>query len=193
MDNRSRLHTKLVSMYPDFTKDSEACRKKWAAIYNDYKEDKVMNAKSGSQRSEKCRWYQLVDEFMYDKANVVSHAHASAVNPDGPKGGATSDPNTSEICSGESTSKSPEPKRKEEIFLERCIGEIKDGSISLMQGMKSSDDMKMAFTFKHAANNAEARRKTLGSCFNSYHVPEKFLQYKPLFWPSKDSLLFHSF
>lgn len=42
VDNWSRLHTKLVSLCPDFTKDSEACRKKWSAIYNDYKEDKAM-------------------------------------------------------------------------------------------------------------------------------------------------------
>lgn len=131
-------------MCPDFTKDSEACRKKWSAIYNDYKEDKAMNAKSGSQRSEKCRWYQLVDEFMYDRANVVSHAHESAVNPDGPKCTATSDTFTAEQRSGESTSKSPEPKRKEEMFLERCIGEIRQSSQSLMDGMKASDDMKMA-------------------------------------------------
>lgn len=131
-------------MCPDFTKDSEACRKKWSAIYNDYKEDKAMNAKSGSQRSEKCRWYQLVDEFMYDRANVVSHAHASAVNPDGPKCTSISDTNTTEQRSGESTSKSPEPKHKEEMFLERCIGEIRQSSQSLMDGMKASDDMKMA-------------------------------------------------
>ena len=50
-----------------------------------------MNMKSGSQRSEKCCWYQLVDEFMYDRASVVSHAHASVVNPDGLKCTGTSD------------------------------------------------------------------------------------------------------
>ena len=48
------------------TKDSKACKKKWSAIYNDYKEDKAMNLKSESQRSKNCRWYQLVDEFMFD-------------------------------------------------------------------------------------------------------------------------------
>jgi hypothetical protein len=85
VDNWSRLHTKLVSLCLDFIKDSEACRKKWASIYNDYKEDKTMNAKSGSNRSEKCCWFSLVDEFMFDRANVVSHAHSSAVNLDGPK------------------------------------------------------------------------------------------------------------
>jgi hypothetical protein len=133
-----------VSLCPDFKKDSEACRKKWSAIYNDYKEDKAMNMKSGSQRSEKCRWYQLVDEFMFDRANVVSHAHASAMNADGLKSTATSDTNTTEQRSGESTSKSPESKRKEDIFMERCIGEIRESSKSLMESLKASDDMKMA-------------------------------------------------
>lgn len=144
MDNWSRLHTKLVSLCPDFTKDSEACRKKWSAIYGDYKEDKAMNLKSGSQRSEKCRWYQLVDEFMFDRAHVVAHAHASAANPDGPKCMTTSDTQTTEQRSGESTSKSPDPKRKDDIFLERCIGEIRDSSRTLMESMKTSEEMKMA-------------------------------------------------
>ena len=48
VDNWSRLHTKLVSLCPDFTKDNKACRKKCSAICNDYKEDKAMNMKSGS-------------------------------------------------------------------------------------------------------------------------------------------------
>ena len=145
VDNWSRLHTKLVSFCPDFTKDSEACRKKWSAIYNDYKEDKAMNLKSGANRSEKCRWYQLVDEFMYDRANVVSHAHASAINPDGPVMTATSDANTTwPQPSGDSTSKSPEPKRKEDMFFERCINVMEDGSNRLIDSFKTSDEMKMA-------------------------------------------------
>jgi hypothetical protein len=44
-----------------------------------------MNMKSGSQRSKKCRWYQLMDEFMFDRANVVSYTHANVVNVDGLK------------------------------------------------------------------------------------------------------------
>ena len=118
MDNWSRLHTKLVSMCPDFTKDSEACRKKWSAIYNEYKKDKAINMKSGSHRLEKCRWYALVDEFMHDRAIMVAHAYANAVNPDGSKFTATSVTNSTDQRSGESVSKSPEAKRKEEIFLE---------------------------------------------------------------------------
>lgn len=144
VDNWSRVHTKLVSLCPDFTKDSEACRKKWSAIYNEYKEDKAMNLKSGSQRSEKCRWYQLVDEFMYDRANVVSHAHANAFNPDGTAVTDTSQTNPAEHRSGESTSKSPEPKRKEELFLERCIAKMEERSDRIMESMKACEEMKVS-------------------------------------------------
>ena len=144
VDNWSRLHTKLVALCPDFTKDSEACRKKWSVVYNEYKEDKSMNMRSGSERSEKCRWYTLVDEFMSDRAHVVSHAHASASNPDGPKLSSTTETNTTKLRSGESVSKSPEPKRKDEVFMERCLGEIREISTSLMNTMKSSEEMRMA-------------------------------------------------
>ena len=103
-----------------------------------------MNAKSCSQRSEKCRWYQLVDEFMYDMVNVVSHAHANAVNPDGPAVTGTSDANTPCQRSGESNSKSPEPKRKDDMFLERCINVIEDDRNRLIDSFKTSDQMKMS-------------------------------------------------
>lgn len=58
-------------------------------------------------------------------AHVVSHAHASATNPDGLRSISASDTNTMEHKSRETTSKSAETKRKEDIFLERCIGEIR--------------------------------------------------------------------
>ena len=69
--------------------------------------------------------------------------HVSAMNPDGFKGGAILDIDTVEIRDGESTSKSPEPKRKEDIFLEQCVGKIEDSSDKLIQVMKSSDKMRM--------------------------------------------------
>ena len=76
-----------------------------------------MNMKLGSDRSEKCRWFTLVDEFMSDRAHVVFHAHASATNSDGPKATTFSDTNSIANKSREYTSKSPEPKRKEDVFL----------------------------------------------------------------------------
>ena len=103
-----------------------------------------MNMRSGSDRSEKCRWYQLIDEFMSDRAHVVSHAHASAMNPDGPMAASGSVLGNTDLKSGESTSKSPEPKRKDEIFLERCLGRIENNNDKLLDSLKASDDLKMS-------------------------------------------------
>lgn len=144
VDNWSSVHTKLVSLCPDFTKDIEVCRKNWSAIYNDHKEDKAMNLKFISQRSEKYKCYQLVDEFKYNMANVVSHAHVSAFNPDGSAVNATSDTNTTKHRSDESTSKSSEPKRKENMFFEQCIGNMEESSKNIIGSMKTSDKIKMA-------------------------------------------------
>ena len=159
MDNWSRLHTKLVALCPDFTKDSEACRKKWSNIYNDYKEDKAMDMRSGSDRSEKYRWYQLVDEFMSDRAHVVSHAHASAMNPDGQMAASGSVLGNTDHKSGESTSKSSEPKRKDEIFLERCLGRIDNNSDKLLDSLKASDDLKMSLLISMQQKMAKLAEK----------------------------------
>ena len=144
VDNWSRLHTKLVSLCPELSKDSETCRKKWSSIYNDYKEDNAMNMRFGSDHSDKCHWYQLVDEFMSDRAHVVSHAHAGATNPEGPNKTTASDTFTADPKSGESSSKISEPKRKDDILLERCIGKMKEIRLTLMDGLKASDEMKFS-------------------------------------------------
>ena len=80
---------------------------------------------------------------MSDRAHVVTHAHASATNPDGPKLATFSDTNTAVHKSGESTSKSPEPKRNEDVFLTRCLGEIRESSKQWVDSMKASEDMKL--------------------------------------------------
>lgn len=81
---------------------------------------------------------------MFDRANVVTHAHTSARNADGLKSTATSDTNTTEQRSDESTSKSPKSKRKEDIFMKCCIGEIRESNKILMKSLKVDEDMKLA-------------------------------------------------
>jgi hypothetical protein len=100
-----------------------------------------MNLKSSPQRSEKRCWYQLVDEFMFDIAKIVSHAHANSMNAEGLKSTITSNMNIMEQRSGESTSKSPESN--ENIFMEYCIVEIRESNKSRMETLKASDDIKM--------------------------------------------------
>ena len=62
-----------------------------------------MHMRFGSDRSKKCRWYQLVDELLSDRAHVVSHAHASAINSNNPKSASASISNIMDRKSGEST------------------------------------------------------------------------------------------
>ena len=75
-----------------------------------------MNMKSGSQRSEKCRWFQVV-EIMFDRTNIVSHTHASARNADEVKSTAISITNRIDQKNGENTSKSPKLKRNPNVFM----------------------------------------------------------------------------
>jgi hypothetical protein len=83
---------------------------------------------------------------MHDRANVVSHAHASVVNPDGPQSDTVSIyyTNTIEQRNGEWSSKSPEPKRKDDIFVERCLSEIRESNRTLMEGLRATEEMKIS-------------------------------------------------
>ena len=81
---------------------------------------------------------------MFDRANVVSHAHASVVDGDGVKCAVTLEANIIEQKSGQGSSKSPEPKRKEEMLVDRCMGELKESSKIMLDGLKANDDIKMA-------------------------------------------------
>ena len=74
----------------------------------------------------------------------MSHAHANVVDGDDVKCTATSETNTTKQRSGESSSKSPRTKRKEDMFMKRYIGEIRDSNKTLMESLKANDDMKMA-------------------------------------------------
>ena len=85
---------------------------------------------------------------MFDRAHVVSYAHASTANPDGSNLAAPSNSNTTDHRSSESTSKSPDPKRSAELLLERCMGDIKEGVKTLMDSMKSIEEMKMALLLR---------------------------------------------
>lgn len=42
-----------------------------------------MNSMPGNGRSDKCKWYLLVDQYMFDRLNVGAHTHSSAHEPEG--------------------------------------------------------------------------------------------------------------
>ena len=55
----------------------------------------------------------------------------------------TLDINTTELKSGESISKSRVQKWSQKIFMKRCLGEIRETNKTLMESLKTNDDMKM--------------------------------------------------
>lgn len=142
VDNWSRLHTKLVSLCPDFNKDAEACRKKWGAIYKDYKYDKFHNSVSGNSRSDKCKWYVLVDEFMSERANVVSHAHGSAYVPEDVEktGDSKFDlpKNPDELKDRRS-----EKRKKEDALLSDCLEEVRSSRKLLLDTIQATETAKL--------------------------------------------------
>ncbi|MCO5594164.1 hypothetical protein L7F22_048187 [Adiantum nelumboides] len=78
----AKIASRLASStYHDFNKDSEACRKKWAAVLAQYWLDKAHNATSGNDRKHTCKWYDVMDEYYHDRAqvNCVSHASSTTV------------------------------------------------------------------------------------------------------------------
>ncbi|MCO5568398.1 hypothetical protein L7F22_022097 [Adiantum nelumboides] len=79
IDLWGKVATKLASMFADCDKDGQACRKKWARVNKHYREDKSHNAISGNDRKRSCKWYDIVDEYMHGKANVVCKSHASSI------------------------------------------------------------------------------------------------------------------
>jgi hypothetical protein len=82
VDNWGVLHTHLVAACPDFDRSSDACRKKWKKLYDDYKSDYNVNGTFGSQRASKSKYYPLIDIYMHDRVNVLRHVHASATDED---------------------------------------------------------------------------------------------------------------
>ena len=51
---------------------------------------------------------------------------------------------TTDQRSGECSSRSPKPKRNDDIYMDRYLGEVRETSRTLMESLKSSDDLKIA-------------------------------------------------
>jgi len=66
VDNWGLLYIELVVACLDFNRSSDACRKKWKKIYDDYKSDYDVNGISGNGRASKYKWYSLVDSYMHE-------------------------------------------------------------------------------------------------------------------------------
>ena len=82
VDNWGVLYTHLVDACPDFNWSSDACRKKWNSLYNDYKADYTANNIFDNQRSSRSKFYSLIDGYMHECANVMKHVHGGLDDDD---------------------------------------------------------------------------------------------------------------
>jgi hypothetical protein len=76
----TKVAAEVLANCPDFNKNAEACRKRFAQELKDYQGDKAQNAKSGHDRGDRSKQYDLMDSHFAGKATVHCVAHADSEN-----------------------------------------------------------------------------------------------------------------
>lgn len=72
-----KLHARMVALICGFTQTVVACKKKFNAIYKQYKEDKIAIGILGNDRHE-CRFCESMEQWWHQNGNVMKHITASA-------------------------------------------------------------------------------------------------------------------
>ena len=148
VDNWGVLQTQLVAICPDFNRSSDACRKKWKKLYDDYKSNYTANGTSGSERSSKCKYYSIIDSYMHDRANVLKHVHGSATDEDPNK-----DP-SSLLHEGEDVQETIRPpeasssevqgkKKMDKFAAQQAINVMAEQSVKLTDTITNSEAVKL--------------------------------------------------
>jgi hypothetical protein len=78
VDLWTKVAAEILANCPDFNKNAEACRKRFAKELKDYQGDKAQNAKSGHDRGDRSKHYDLMDSHFASKATVHCAAHADS-------------------------------------------------------------------------------------------------------------------
>jgi hypothetical protein len=78
VDLWTKVAAEILAACPDFNKNAEACRKRFAKELKDYQGDKAQNAKSGHDRGDRSKFYDLIDSHFATKATVHCVAHADS-------------------------------------------------------------------------------------------------------------------
>ncbi|MCO5573141.1 hypothetical protein L7F22_026906 [Adiantum nelumboides] len=77
VDLWSKVAIQLASLHPDCDKDAESCRKRWGRVYDSYKKDKLYLSMFGHDQQITCPWFDIIDQYMADRATVAIDASAS--------------------------------------------------------------------------------------------------------------------
>lgn len=74
-----KLHARLIAVIPGLNQTAKACKKKFNGLFKQYKEDKLTNGISGSDRRS-CKYYDSFDQWWHQIGTVMKHVTASANN-----------------------------------------------------------------------------------------------------------------
>ena len=67
----------MIAVIPGLNRTAEGCKKKFNSLYKLYKEDKLANGISGSDRHA-CKFYDSFDQWWHQTGTVMKHVTASA-------------------------------------------------------------------------------------------------------------------
>lgn len=132
---------KLSTTFHDFDKDSEACRKKWVHVLGQYRIDKAHNSVSGNDRKYTCKWFDVVDEYYHNRAQVKSVSHASSVSCNATTLETQIDEENEDGEPQSSTAKAqptPSSTRQEPPKIENSLSEMANTGRALLDHLKES-------------------------------------------------------
>ena len=120
MDTWLKLHARLIAVIPGLNRTSEGCKKKFNTLYKLYKEDKLANGISGSDRHA-CKFYDSFDQWWHQTGTVMKHVTTSANDSVSLDDSTTENENDSPIPATTTTPNSTSKVDKRN-FQERCYG-----------------------------------------------------------------------
>ena len=121
MDTWLKLHARLIAVIPRLNRTAEACKKKSNSLYKLYKEDKLVNGISGSDRRT-CKFYDSFDQWWHQTGTVMKHVTAFAndsMNVEESTMDIQKDQNSNDIPISTTT---PAIKVDKKNFQEQCYG-----------------------------------------------------------------------
>ena len=139
IDTWVKLHAKMVMMLPKFNRTAIACRKKFKAIFDAYKEDKMANGISGNNRHES-KFYEALDEWYHQAGQVMKHV--SATTTDNADFHTNSSPDVDSTPS--STTMSTSTSKGKQKFHDRAIDifeKIAETSTSLIKHFERTNEL----------------------------------------------------
>lgn len=79
VDSWSNLHARMMAAVEGFNRTPIACKRKFNSLYKQYKDDKMTNNVSDSDRNE-YKFYECLDQWWHFNGHVMRHVSSVSKN-----------------------------------------------------------------------------------------------------------------